>query len=127
MLQPFARFRERFFLFRCNWFVVDGSVSDGAGEGIEHGFEQPNDGGELRWRKPLDPFVGLLFLPRGTVCHEYSLTLRMRCLNGGSGPVLRLRIHPIKRHPGQRDHHKHQHAAFRPDRPSGDPARPVKR
>src|SRR5208282_1024612 len=73
MLQPFARFRERFFLFRRDWLVIDGSVSEGTGEGIEHGFEQPNYGGQLRWRKPLDQLVGLLFLGRGTVRHEVSL------------------------------------------------------
>jgi hypothetical protein len=69
MLRPFARFRERIFLFCRDWFVVNGSVREGPGDGIEHGFEQADDGGELRRRKPLDQFVGLLFLVCGTVSH----------------------------------------------------------
>src|SRR5271157_5533276 len=70
MLRPFARFRERLFLFCCDWFVVDGSVREGPGEGIEHGFEEADNGGELRRRKPLDQFVGLLLLVGRTVCHK---------------------------------------------------------
>jgi hypothetical protein len=47
MLGPFPRCPERFFLFRCEWFVVHWSVGDGAGDGIKHGFEQADHSGEL--------------------------------------------------------------------------------
>ena len=55
------------FLFGLG-FIVEWSVGDGEGRGIEHGFEQADNGGELRRRKPVDQFVGVLF----GVGHESS-------------------------------------------------------
>jgi len=40
-LRPFARFRERFLLFRRDWFVVDGSASNGAGYGSSIASSRP--------------------------------------------------------------------------------------
>jgi hypothetical protein len=59
--RPFPRFSERFFLFRREWFVVDRSVSNSERDGIEHGFEQADDGGELCRRKSVDQLMGVLF------------------------------------------------------------------
>jgi hypothetical protein len=78
MLPSFARFRERLFFLRCNWFIVKRSVRDGTGHGVEHGLKQADDGGELRRRKPVDQFMGLLFLVRGTVCHKKEFS-EIRC------------------------------------------------
>jgi len=78
VLRRFARFCERLFLFRRDWFVVDWGISEGAGEGIEHGFEQADDGGKLRWRKTLDQIVGLLFLVGRTMRHKIEFT-EIRC------------------------------------------------
>ena len=52
--------------FGGDFFLFQGGV--GEGDGIEHGFEQADDGGELRRRKPVDQFVGVLF----GVGHEFS-------------------------------------------------------
>ena len=44
-LQPFICFRERFFLFCGDWFVVERSVGDSAGDGIEHDLQEADDSG----------------------------------------------------------------------------------
>jgi hypothetical protein len=63
ILQPLPSFGDRLFLFRRNWFVVDRSGGDSEGDGLEHGFEQADDGGQLRWWQSVDQFVGMLFAP----------------------------------------------------------------
>ena len=60
VLGPFAGFGEGFFAFRGEEFVVEGSGGDGAGDGVEHGFEQTDGGGKLCWRKAVDKFMGVV-------------------------------------------------------------------
>ena len=47
MLQPLCRFGDGPAFFGSLRFVVNAGVCDGAGDRIEHGFEQGVDGGEL--------------------------------------------------------------------------------
>ena len=62
-------------------FIVQGSVGEAAGDGIEDSFEQADDGGKLCRGKPVNQFVGVLF----GVGHESSspliLTQRGRVAN----------------------------------------------
>ncbi len=87
-LRPFIRLRERFLLFRRKRFVVNRSVCEGTREGIEHGLEQPDDGGHLCRSKPLDQFVRMLFLATGTVYHEIEFSEFRRSM-------LRMNRHPV--------------------------------
>ena len=52
-------------------FIVQGSVGEAAGNGIEDSFEQADDGGKLCRGKPVNQFVGVLF----GVGHESSSPL----------------------------------------------------
>lgn len=64
MRRPFAGFGESLLVCRCEWFVVDGSVRNCTGDGIEQTFEHANRGGHLVRGKVLDQFVGVLFVCR---------------------------------------------------------------
>jgi len=44
-----------------NLFILDGSVGDGTGHGINHYLQEANHGEELVGLQLLDQFVGLLF------------------------------------------------------------------
>jgi hypothetical protein len=57
--------------------IVNGSVRDGAGDGIEHGFEQADDGGNLARGQAFDQLMGLVFFAYGTICHRESPELRV--------------------------------------------------
>ena len=52
-------------------FIVQGSVGEAAGDGIEDSFEQADDGGKLCRGKPVNQVVGVLF----SVGHESSSPL----------------------------------------------------
>ncbi len=53
-LEPSFRLRDGLpFLFALR-FIIQRSVGNGAGDRIEHGFEQADDGRELRRRKPVN-------------------------------------------------------------------------
>ncbi len=54
VLQPLAGFIERPFLFRRERLVIDGGVGDGAGDEIEHGLDQADDGCHLIRRQAFD-------------------------------------------------------------------------
>jgi len=70
MLRPFASFREGLFACRCEWFVVNGSIRDRAGDGIEQTFEHANRGRDLVRGKVFDQLVGVLF-----ICCHYTIIL----------------------------------------------------
>src|SRR5712691_12322792 len=53
--------------------------------------------------------------------------LSRREANVLTGAILHFGVNLRKPHPRHRDHHKAQHAAFRPDGASGKPSWPVKR
>jgi len=64
MLRPFASFGEGLLVCHCQWLVVDGSVRNCAGNGVEQTFEHADRGGHLVRGKVLDQFVGELFVCR---------------------------------------------------------------
>jgi hypothetical protein len=67
MLHPFARFRNSSFFLLRYWFIVNGRVRDGAGDGIKQAFEHADRGRDLARGKLLDQFMGVLFVCRPCV------------------------------------------------------------
>lgn len=67
-------------LFLADRFVLKGSVGETAGQRIEHSFEQADDGGELRRGKPVDQFVGVLFVGHeSSILTQKFITTDARC------------------------------------------------
>ena len=82
-----------FFGFRL---IVEGRRSQLAGNGIEDGFEEPDDGVDLARRQTLDQFVGLPFFIRGIVSNEMILPESPQSgATPAASPILRSKDHPL--------------------------------
>ncbi len=56
LLKPSLRLGDGLAFLFALWFVVDRGVGNGEGDGIEHGFEQADDGTHLAGSQALDQF-----------------------------------------------------------------------
>jgi len=94
-------------------------------KGIEHGFEQHDDGGELRRRKLVDQLVRLLFVVRGSMCHKNKSSEIYCAALGSDNPVVvqfgfpqaSIRPRPV----GNCRHGKRTHTSYSESRSSGLP------
>lgn len=62
LLEPGCRLGNRIALVLALRLVVDGSVCNCAGDGIEETFEHADGRRDLAWRHQLDQFVGVLLV-----------------------------------------------------------------
>jgi len=62
MLRPLASLIESLLVRRCEGFVVDRGVRDGARNRIKQAFEHSNRCGHLAWGQSLNQFVSMLFV-----------------------------------------------------------------
>lgn len=66
MLEPLAGFGHGMLFFFGEGLVVQGRVSQGCGDRIDHGFQQPDQRGELHVGQPVNQLVGVIALAQST-------------------------------------------------------------